>query len=149
MFCDNTVLVVSPNAPFVPEITQGCVSVYLCKNFRYGTLDPLQWPQVYTVRYPYFAAISTPRPPSHPYAALWIPPQPSDFVPLRGLLVPGLGFLRRDFIDPLAVLVGQMSDRVGGCLSSSTVEQCADLLHLRVVRSYDPDVLWSCVFLIL
>ena len=61
MICDNSILVVSPNANFIPEITQGCVSVYLCKNFRYGRLDPLQWPQVYTARYSYFAAVSTPR----------------------------------------------------------------------------------------
>ncbi|KAI0712367.1 hypothetical protein C8Q76DRAFT_600348, partial [Earliella scabrosa] len=126
--CDNTVFVVSPNTDFVPEITQGCVSVYLCKNFRYGKFDPLQWPQVYTARYPYFAAVSTPKLPPHPHAPMWNPPQLSDFVPLRGTIIQGLGFLRRGFVDVLAELAAAMSNRVRDYLSASPVEQCADLL---------------------
>ena len=128
MLCDNTVLVVSPNADFVPEITQGCVSVYLCKNFRYGKYDPLQWPQVYTPRYAYFAAVSTPMLPPHPLAPMWIPPQLSDFAPLRGTIIQGLGFLRPEFVEVLAALAEEMSNRVRDYLSASAVEQCADLL---------------------
>ncbi|KAI0716868.1 hypothetical protein C8Q76DRAFT_581338, partial [Earliella scabrosa] len=125
--CENMVLVVSPNASFVPEIRQGRVSVYLCKNCRYGTLDPLQWPQVYTARYPYFAAISMPVPPPHPHAPMWIPPQPSDFAPIRGAVIPTLGFLRPAFVEVLSLLVTKMSDRVQGYLST-VLERSADLL---------------------
>ncbi|KAI0710505.1 hypothetical protein C8Q76DRAFT_595563, partial [Earliella scabrosa] len=57
---------------------------------------------------------------------MWIPPLPSDFVPLCGALVQGLGLLRREFVQALASLTVEMSARVRLHLSSSS-DQSAEL----------------------
>ena len=59
-------LITSPNANFIPEIVQGMVSVVLHSDGKYGAVDPVQWPQLFTKHYGYLSAVLKPVQPLHP-----------------------------------------------------------------------------------
>ena len=126
--CGGTLLVTTPNVTYVPDIVQGIVTVRLRQNFRYGITDPLQWPQVYTQRFRYMAAVPLPIPPPHPHAFMWAHPLPSNFMPLTGTSVSDLGFLDKKFVDVLADLAGQLSERVRAHQVANPADQCEELL---------------------
>ncbi|KAI1797038.1 hypothetical protein LXA43DRAFT_878901 [Ganoderma leucocontextum] len=105
-------LTTTPNADFVPEIVQGIVDVILRSDGRYGAVDPIQWPQIFTPRYGYLATIPKRVDDGHQWAAIWRTPAREDFVPLSGTPVSGFGLLSAEFVRPLRDLVTQMSTRV-------------------------------------
>ena len=43
---DNRYYITSPNCTFVPEPLVGGVVVALRADYRYGSPDPIQWPQI-------------------------------------------------------------------------------------------------------
>ncbi|KAI0739754.1 hypothetical protein C8Q80DRAFT_1222075 [Daedaleopsis nitida] len=45
---------------FVPVPYVGIIEVYLRSDYRYGPVDPIQWPQVYCEAYQYLSAVSRP-----------------------------------------------------------------------------------------
>ncbi|KAI0711246.1 hypothetical protein C8Q76DRAFT_623114, partial [Earliella scabrosa] len=128
MCCRGTLLVTSPNVEYVPDIVQGVVTVRLRQDFRYGITDPLQWPQVYTSRFGYMAAVSLPNDTSSPYSIMWTRPRETDFVPLTGSPVSTLGTLRKTFVHDLATLVADLSARVRAHQISHPDHLCDDLL---------------------
>ena len=114
---DGRLLVTTPNDTYVPDIVEGTVEVRMRKDFRYGVHDPLQWPQPYTRRFAYLAAVPIRIDPPHPHSTMWIPARRSDFVPLTGTPIKGLGTLRDEYLSRLSALVGEMSLRAGRHLS--------------------------------
>ncbi|KAI0325210.1 hypothetical protein GY45DRAFT_1261265, partial [Cubamyces sp. BRFM 1775] len=75
----------SPNMEFVPAPYIGIVEVVLREDYRYGTINPIQWPQL---------------------------PEEDEFEPLEGATIKTLGLLKRESIAPLLHLVENMSAHV-------------------------------------
>ncbi|KAK0492035.1 hypothetical protein EDD18DRAFT_1109438 [Armillaria luteobubalina] len=87
---DLDMFVVTPNANMVmPHPPLGNREVYMCKNYRYGFDDPLQWPQAFVPDYPHYACLR------------WCTPEVND--PLRPLY---LGVTEYDWqeIDDFAIV---------------------------------------------
>ncbi|TBU28874.1 hypothetical protein BD311DRAFT_662634 [Dichomitus squalens] len=120
-------LITSPNAKFIPEIVQGIVDVVLRSDCRYGPVDPIQWPQIFTRRFGYLSAVPKSVGDNHPWAPIFRSPSKQDFVPLSGTPVVGFGFLSASFVAPLRVLVKEMSRRVDEFAGDQPREECADL----------------------
>ena len=108
---DESFLVTTPNATFIPEIIQGIITVYLRDDGSFGKHDPAQWPQIFATAYPFLATIpKRPQPDDTspcPHAAIWNHPTPDDFVPLPSS--PGFGLLQPQFLDPLQPIIKNMS----------------------------------------
>ncbi len=110
---DGAFLVTSPNVAFIPEIVQGIVSVFLRDNGAFGKHDPTQWPQRFTSRFPYLAAIpkgvvTT----NHPHAAIWtLEPSQEQFLYLPNTPVRGFGRFCPQFLCTLEPLVRGISSR--------------------------------------
>ncbi|EJF55526.1 hypothetical protein DICSQDRAFT_175800 [Dichomitus squalens LYAD-421 SS1] len=120
-------LVTSPNADFVPKIVRGIVDVVLRSNGKYGPVDPIHWPQIFTPRFGYLSAVLKPIAPPHHLAPMFTPPSQTDFVPLTGTPVAGFGHITPSFIAPLRTLVGEMSQRIVDFVRKCGGEECADL----------------------
>ena len=120
-------LITSPNANFIPEIIQGMVSVVLRSDGKYGAVDPIQWPQLFTKRYGYLSAVLKPVQPPHPWAPIFTPPSEQDFVPHTGTIVSGFGLLTPTFIAPLSRLVEEMSQCVADFVGPRGGEEYADI----------------------
>lgn len=73
--------VTTPNMTFVPRPPWGRVSVGMKANAKFGTEDPLQWPQVHVPDEEYCFLACIPRP-SHPSrrSELWMPLTTEDFL---------------------------------------------------------------------
>lgn len=71
----------TPNMTFVPRPPWGRVSVRMKANAKFGTEDPLQWPQVHVPDEEYCFLACIPRP-SHPSrrSELWMPLTTEDFL---------------------------------------------------------------------
>lgn len=68
--------------------------LFLRSNFRYGPDDPTLWPQPFLFEYPHLGAI--PRQPENsndPLSVMWWNPTRSDFIPLEGGILDGMGQL--------------------------------------------------------
>ena len=120
-------LITSPNANFIPEIVQGIVDVVLRSDGKYGPVDPIQWPQIFTRRFGYLSAVPKDVNADHPWAPMFRAPSKHDFVPLSGTPVSGFGLLSPSFIAPLRSLVKDMSQRVSDFAGGRDREECADL----------------------
>ena len=108
---DKKYVITSPNMDFVPKPQVGIVHVRLRVDGRYGTADPVQWPQVYTDKYSYLCAIRRPVLPRDPLFPLWwTPAEDTDFEVLTGSLFTCLGLLRWSCVAPLNDLVEKLLD---------------------------------------
>ena len=126
---ENAFLVTTPNVPFIPEIVQGIVSVYLRDDGTFGKHDPTQWPQVFTARFPYLTAIPKPSTThTHPHTAIWSIPSPEQFVCLPNTPVRGFGRFCPEYLCSLEPLVREISSRAR---DYAPRQSTADLAHLR------------------
>ena len=115
---DASLLVTTPNADYIPEITDGFVTVQLRADCLYAHTDPLLWPQIHTEKYPYLAAVPKTRTPPQAHWVMWSMPTLANFLPLTGTPVKGFGNLSPSFLSPLQSEVAEMSTRVRAHLLS-------------------------------
>ncbi|KAI0686910.1 hypothetical protein C8T65DRAFT_712258 [Cerioporus squamosus] len=105
---------VSPNSDFVPAPHLGLVQVYLCKDYRYGVYDPIQWPQVFSEDFQYLCAIRR-RNPTDEQTFRKICDSPSnagDFEALPGVIFKTLGLLSKTWFAPIDQLVHKLAREV-------------------------------------
>ena len=131
---DGQFIVTSPSMPFVPRLVQGVVSVTLKVDGYYGVVDPLLWPQIYSPRYPYLAAVRKKPLADHPHAPMWRDPSPTDFEEIPGIPVRGIGCFSSSFLEPFDLLVQRMNSRVN-----------AYLLRVGPQPELSHDVVWHCM----
>lgn len=71
------------NSSFVRKPLLGAVTVTVRADGRFGTEDPLNWPQPYCPTKPHLGMIPCKPEPGHPVGMLWETPQPGDFVAIN------------------------------------------------------------------
>ncbi|RDX41580.1 hypothetical protein OH76DRAFT_1364402, partial [Lentinus brumalis] len=128
---------------YVPSPQVGIVQVSLRSDYRYGVVDPIQWPQIFTKEFDYLCAVMRPTTPDSRYAPLWWTPAQSDFVLLEGSLFTCLGLLKPDALRPLSDLVGELSSSI-----QAVSDRTATLawLHLGMTHARDRLKYFPCTF---
>ncbi|KAH9896978.1 hypothetical protein C8Q73DRAFT_773505 [Cubamyces lactineus] len=107
---DRLWFVITPNMDYVPAPPAGVLEVVMREDFRYGIVDPIQWPQVYMPGHEYLCAIMRPKPNSAELGALWwTPREEKHFEKLEGTTIKTLGLLKPFSISPLLDLLDRMS----------------------------------------
>ena len=96
---------------FIPEPCPVPVKVALRADFRYGPIDPIQWPQPLASTWEFLCAILRQVPPDDPLSPLWWNPQEKDFVLLPDSDFKTLGLFSESAIRPLQKLVRDLSRR--------------------------------------
>lgn len=94
-------LITTLNTDFVPDIVQGVVDLILLVDGKYGPMDPIQWPQIFILQYPYLATIPKCIEIDHHWAPVWQSPMLKDFTTLCGTPISSFGFLSTSFLAPL------------------------------------------------
>ena len=105
---DNRYYITSPNCTFVPEPLVGGVIVALRADYRYGSPDPIQWPQI--VAQPPFEYLCTIRRRVHspdPQAVMCADPPDKEFEVISGCELTSLGLFRN---SSLVTLLAQARD---------------------------------------
>ena len=106
---NNAFLAMLPNANFIPDIVQGIIIVYMCNDGAFGRHNPMQWPQLYVLQFPYFPTIPKwPTTTPCPHAAMWDNPSADDFVEIQNAPVHSFGLLQPQFLQQLAPVVVTM-----------------------------------------
>lgn len=106
---DEKYVISSPNMPFIPLAPSGVVEVVLRGDYRYGLVDPIQWPQVYTEEYDYLCAIRCGAGAGDEYSALWWSPSESQhFQVVEGAMFKSLGRLTSISTLPLLQLASDL-----------------------------------------
>lgn len=98
-------VITSPNMDFVPSPPVGRIKVVLRSDCRYGLVDPIQHPQVYSEGWEYLCMISRPDARREQNDALSFTPSRYDFVLHEGSIIKCLGLLREDVLRPLSAVV--------------------------------------------
>lgn len=94
---------------FVPQPPVGSVDVVLRVDYRYGLVDPIQWPQLFSVQYDYLCAVLRRVPPNDQYAPMWwSPDEATDFEIVQGSMFKTLGTLKEVALGPLMGLVTRL-----------------------------------------
>lgn len=83
---------------FVPSPPVGRIKVILRSDCRYGLVDPIQHPQVYSEGWEYLCMISRPDARREQNDALSFTPSRYDFVLHEGCIIKCLGLLREDVL---------------------------------------------------
>lgn len=97
---------------FVPCPLYGSIELHLYTDGRFGNLDPIQWPQVYSDKYPWTSVLDRqPEVSSHAQAIIWRDVLPTDFV-VRGSVGSSLGTLDSRFLQDLSAAVATMIQRI-------------------------------------
>ncbi|KAI0648135.1 hypothetical protein C8Q79DRAFT_555655 [Trametes meyenii] len=146
---DRLWLITSPNMEYVPAPSLGLKEVVLRDDYRYGEVDPIQWPQLYSEGYEFLCAIPRPLPGTHRLGPLWwTPNQAEDFELLSGSIVKCLGLLKQHCLDPLSNLVDQLSERVRILLDkrSDVVEERLVQLEVAMRNARDRLRIFPCTF---
>lgn len=127
---DRKWVITTPNMEFIPTPPIGILEVVLREDYRYGMVDPIQWPQLYSAGYEYLCALQRRREAPHRLARLWwTPDEGEDFQLLQGCTIKTLGLLRPECVRELS---GMVDDLVAEVADS-------DRRRLHVV---DDRVLW-------
>ncbi|KAI0360934.1 hypothetical protein OH77DRAFT_738244 [Trametes cingulata] len=146
---DRMWVVTSPNVPFVPMPPTGILEVVLRADYRYGLVDPIQWPQVYSPGYEYLCAIQRPLPATHRLSPLWwTPSEDADFERVQGCTIKCLGLLRRESVRALGELVEEMSRLVADAVAAGKdfVDDRLMSLETAMRHSQDRLVNFPCTF---
>ncbi|KAI0740262.1 hypothetical protein C8Q76DRAFT_607744, partial [Earliella scabrosa] len=104
--------ITSPNMGYIPTPLVGIVEVVLQSDCRYGTADPIHYPQVFAQELGFLCAIRRPVQKDHAYSPIWSSPCEEDFVSIQGATISCLGLLAPSTLRPLSILVEQMSQNV-------------------------------------
>lgn len=102
---DNTWVISSPNMDWVPEVCLGRAFVTLCEDGWFGSLDPIQWPQRFSLgNYVHLSLIQhKPDDSNDPKQIIWWKPTRDDFVPIDPNSANGFGRLsltRQNLLRP-------------------------------------------------
>ncbi|KAI0739109.1 hypothetical protein C8Q80DRAFT_231036 [Daedaleopsis nitida] len=140
---DGLHVIASPNMKLVPSPPVGIVQVSLRADYRYGLVDPIQWPQLYCEEYGYLAAILRPiHSPDNRYAPLWWTPKEKHFQRSEGQIVTHLGLLSPAALHPLLQLVDRLLLAATSKPDTGThrhlLELCTYLRHARDRLLYFP-----------
>ncbi len=112
-------------------------------DYRYGVVDPLQWPQIFTDDFDYLCAVMRPTPPGSKHASLWWTPEQSDFEIIEGSLFTCLGLLKPDALRPLNALVDELSATI---TSMSAPPSSLTLLHVAMIQAQERLKYFPCTF---
>ena len=104
--------VTSPNANSIPQPFLGVVQVTLRSNYRYGPVDPIQHPQLFSAGFEYLCAVRRRVPLDHRFAPMWALPVLSDFHTIDGSVLKCLGRLTGESLLPLDNLVEEAVHKV-------------------------------------
>ncbi|KAI0348998.1 hypothetical protein OH77DRAFT_1415706, partial [Trametes cingulata] len=146
---DRMWVITSPNMTFVPMPPAGVLEVILRADYRYGLVDPIQWPQVYSPGYEYLCAIQHPLPATHRLSPLWwTPSEDTDFERIQGCAIKCLGLLRPETIRPLGELVEEMSALVAAAVAAHKDFVDDRLMWLETAMRHSHDRLqnFPCTF---
>ena len=99
---------------FIPQPSYGRIAVSRRADGRFGAEDPAQWPQLFSLRYPYLCAIQRrPQDPHDPLQIMWWTPTLHDMDILKGVSPAlNLGKLKRSCRDKFHPFVKAISERV-------------------------------------
>ncbi|KAF7791351.1 hypothetical protein EIP86_002365 [Pleurotus ostreatoroseus] len=89
---------------FVPQPVYGALNISMMPDARFGSADPLHWPQIFesSTKYPWLAVIQRkPSKPDDPRCCMWEPLRRRDFVPLKSSAVRGLGTVSASLCERL------------------------------------------------
>lgn len=116
----------------LPQLTRR--ETRLRADCRYGEDDPLQWPQLFSAEYPYFAAI--PRLPegADPLRVIWWDLTKADFTPDLDGYVMGLGTLRSSRLGEFERLVTEIQQRLRDLRPTRTWVVCEEGAKRRILR---------------
>ncbi|KAJ6483803.1 hypothetical protein C8R47DRAFT_1321642 [Mycena vitilis] len=103
---------ITTNTDYVPALPSLTVphAVFLRADGRYGTDDPVLWPQQYTARYCHLPAIAKKGTRSE-LKMMWWDPTPADFVVKEGSVMRGLGKLRYNSAAQFVELINALVER--------------------------------------
>lgn len=90
---DEMWVVTSLNVDFIPMPPVGTVKVILRSNCRYGLVDPIQHPQVYSEGLEYLCMIPHPNMQRNGNNTLFFTPSREDFEVHKGAVIKCLGLL--------------------------------------------------------
>ncbi|KAI0349354.1 hypothetical protein OH77DRAFT_1432151 [Trametes cingulata] len=146
---DRIWVITTPNMSFVPLPPAGIMEVILRADYRYGIVDPIQWPQVYSPGYEYLCAIQQPLPAAHRLSPLWwTPSEDTDFERIQGSAIKCLGLLRPETIRPLGELVEEMSAVIADAVAARKDFVDDRLMWLETAMRHSQDRLhnFPCTF---
>ncbi|KAI0359020.1 hypothetical protein OH77DRAFT_1518275 [Trametes cingulata] len=146
---DRMWVITSPNMKFVPAPPVGVVDVILRADYRYGIVDPTQWPQIYSPGHEYLCAIPRYVAPPHRLSPLWwTPHEQTDFEHIEGCTLKCLGLLRQDSIRSLCELLDEMSALVADVRAKSRQHVDERLIRLETVMRHSRERLqtFPCTF---
>ncbi|THH19353.1 hypothetical protein EUX98_g8793 [Antrodiella citrinella] len=129
---DEKYIVTTPNMPWVPSPVMGKITVQMCNDGRFGLVDPLQHPQLFSSRYPFLAAIPTkPTNPLDPLCVIWRRATRHYFectVPGSGLGRLNASFAQK-LADALDALIQRIAADVEACRDVRLKANCARAVH--------------------
>ncbi len=128
---------------YIPSPQVGIVQVSLRSDYRYGVVDPIHWPQIFTTEFDYLCAVMRPTPSDSPYAPLWWTPEASEFEILQGSLFTCLGLLKPEALRPLGKLVDELSATIVPMLHLSP---SLPWLHMGMTQARDRLKYFPCTF---
>ncbi|KAJ3474061.1 hypothetical protein NLI96_g12671 [Meripilus lineatus] len=110
---DDKWVITSPNNSWIPKILLGKVSIAYHGDGRFGSADPIQWPQVYSARFPHFCLML--RKPTSPLDArlvMWERLTEADFLPVLGCSLTSFGVISSTLQERLRPHVDNVMHRV-------------------------------------
>ena len=114
------------------------------RDCRYGTVDPIQWPQGYSPSYEYLCAVRRRVSAPDSLAPLWWDPQQTDFKMIKGSAFKVLGIFKHGAIEPLERLVRALSETVRA--RQSPVDQRLLWLELAMRHAYERLRRFPCTY---
>lgn len=146
---DSLWMVTTPNMTFIPSPPLGVMEVVLRADYRYGWVDPIQWPQLHCQGFEYLCAVLRPLPPADTLGAMWwTPREKEDFQRLEGITIKCLGLLNVARVQPLSDLVDAMSERVEERRAKEPMFSDSRLIGLEMAMRHARDRLlhFPCTF---
>jgi hypothetical protein len=92
-------MISSPNADYIPQIHFGDRDLQPRADGRFGLEDPTLHPQMFSPRMPFHALMRKMPAENNPRRHLYKKIRLVDFVPVRGSVIEGLGFLAPEAVE--------------------------------------------------
>lgn len=127
----------------IPTPPVGLVKVVLRADCRYGVVDPIQHPQIYSQNWEYLCMVSRPHPQRPHNHALTFTPTREDFLLFSGSTIKCLGLLRVGVLSPLSEVVDEVHEAIS---RSRTLDPHLGWLDIMILQARDRLRHFPCTF---
>lgn len=136
-------MITSPNMDFIPQPPIGIMNVILREDCRYGLVNPIQYPQVYSKGWEYLCMIPRSNPQRKHNDTFNFTPSCDDFEILEGSIIKCLGLLRESVVKPLSDVVDELHRDI---IASSTTDSRIGWLNIAMHHARDRLRRFPCTF---